>query len=62
MFVLRAEIVTIFCLDQKISLTCKLSIEIAVYFANTRLPITKIERIYINVVVYKTKFHERFYF
>ena len=30
-----------------------------VYFTNTRLLLAKI---YINVVVYKTKFHERFYF
>ena len=30
--------------------------------ANTRLFLAKIEKIYINVVVYKTKFHERFYF
>ena len=33
-----------------------------VYFTNTRLLLAKIEKIYINVVVYKTKFHERFYF
>ena len=33
-----------------------------VYFTNTRLLLAKIEKIYINVVVYKTIFHERFYF
>ena len=33
-----------------------------VYFTNTRLLLAKIEKIYINVVVYKTKFQERFYF
>ena len=32
------------------------------YFTNTRLLLAKIEKIYINVVVYKTIFHERFYF
>jgi hypothetical protein len=31
-----------------------------VYFTNTRLLLAKIEKIYINVVVYKTIFHERF--
>ena len=33
-----------------------------VYFTNTRLLLAKIEKIYIDVVVYKTIFHERFYF
>ena len=27
-----------------------------------RLLLAKIEKIYVKVVVYKTKFHERFYF
>ena len=35
---------------------------IFVYFTNTRLVLAKIQKIYINVVVYKTRFHERFYF
>jgi hypothetical protein len=33
-----------------------------VYFTNTRLLLAKIDKLYIKVVVYKTKFHERLYF
>ena len=34
-----------------------------VYFTNTRVLLAKVsEKLYIYVVVYKTKFHERFYF
>ena len=29
---------------------------------HARLLLAKIEKTYINIVVYKTKFHERFYF
>jgi hypothetical protein len=41
---------------------CPLVVFVFVYFTNTRLLLAKIEKIYINVVVYKTIFHERFYF
>jgi hypothetical protein len=34
-----------------------------VYFTNKRVLLAKVsEKLYIYVVVYKTKFHERFYF
>ena len=35
---------------------------VSVYFTTTRLLLAKIDKLYINVVVYKTKFYERFYF